>query len=261
VCAHTRRLHALAGCALTRTRTCDAGAQVPSQGAQTIKVPASSYEFGSILVDGNTMMIGKIFTDGRLSGRVKYDVSDALSLKLQTQITKEKGYSQVMLDVDGKGLDWQGQLKLGNGAFYGVNYIQSVTPALSLGGEAFWLGAQRKSGMGIAARHADDTCVATAQLASTGLVSLTYVQKVSDKVSLASDFMYNWNSREATASVGYDYILRQCRLRARVDSHGSVVRPALARLFAMRALCIRIHAAHSACVHFRPSRLRSWRST
>jgi mitochondrial import receptor subunit TOM40 len=98
-----------------------------------------------------------------------------------------------------------------------------VTPALSVGGEAFWLGAQRKSGVGVAARLADDACVATAQLASTGLVSLTYVHKVSDKVSLASDFMYNWNSREATASVGYDYILRQCRLRARVDSHGSVV--------------------------------------
>ncbi len=99
--------------------------EVPSQGSQTIKVPASSYEFGSILVDGNTMMIGKVFTDGRLTGRVKYDVSEALSLKLQTQLTKEKGYSQVMLDIDGKGLDWQGQLKLGNGAFYGCNYIQA----------------------------------------------------------------------------------------------------------------------------------------
>ena len=228
--------------------------QVPSQGSQTIKVPASSYEFGSILVDGNTMMIGKVFTDGRLTGRIKYDVSDALSLKLQTQLTKEKGYSQVMLDIDGKGLDWQAQLKLGNGAFYGVNYIQSVTRALSLGGEAFWLGAQRKSGVGVAARLADDTCVATAQLASTGLVSLTYVQKVSDKVSLASDFMYNWNSREATASVGYDYILRQCRLRARVDSHGSVVRP-------LRACCMRCMQPQLLTRSCARIRRRSWRST
>lgn len=128
-------------------------AQVPSQGAQTIKIPASSYEFGSILVDGPLLMIGKIFTDGRmtgedcehapesgrtvpfshsasvatnqlspplltttptpsphthaLSGRIKYDVTNDLSMKLQTQLTKEKGYSQVMLDVDAKGLDWQ----------------------------------------------------------------------------------------------------------------------------------------------------------
>ncbi len=32
--------------------------------------------------------------------------------------------------------------------------------------------------------------------------------------------MYNVNSREATATFGYDYILRQCRLRGRIDSGG-----------------------------------------
>lgn len=31
----------------------------------------------------------------------------------------------------------------------------------------------------------------------------------SAKVSLATDFMYNYMSRDVTASVGYDYILRQ----------------------------------------------------
>lgn len=38
------------------------------------------------------------------------------------------------------------------------------------------------------------------------------------QVSLASDFMYNINTRDATATFGYDYILRQCRLRGRIDS-------------------------------------------
>jgi hypothetical protein len=40
------------------------------------------------------------------------------------------------------------------------------------------------------------------------------------QVSLASDFMYNTNSRESTATFGYDYILRQCRLRGRIDTGG-----------------------------------------
>lgn len=57
----------------------------------------------------------------------------------------------------------QGQFKIGNGAFYGLNYIQSVTPSLSMGGEAFWLGTQRKSGIGFAARHATDKHVGTVQ--------------------------------------------------------------------------------------------------
>ena len=42
------------------------------------------------------------------------------------------------------------------------------------------------------------------------------------QVSLASDFMWNWKAREATASFGYDYMLRQCRLRGRIDSEGKV---------------------------------------
>ena len=81
-----------------------------------------------------------------------------------------------------QGGDWNGQVKLGNNEFYGLNYLQSVTPTLALGGEAFWLGQQRKSGAGFAARHADASHVATCQVATTGLVSLTYLQKVSEKV-------------------------------------------------------------------------------
>ena len=122
-----------------------------------------------------------------------------------------------MVDLDFKGTDTQAQIKLGNGQFYGINYLQSVTNTLSLGGEGFWLGGQKKSGVGFAARYADDKTVATGQVATTGLVSLTYTTKVSEKAMLASDFMWNCNARQAQASVGYDYILRQSRLRGRID--------------------------------------------
>ncbi|CAH2036325.1 unnamed protein product [Thlaspi arvense] len=40
-------------------------------------------------------------------------------------------------------------------------------------------------------------------------------------VSLAADFMYDAMSRDATASVGYDYNLRQSRLRGKIDSNGT----------------------------------------
>lgn len=69
----------------------------------------------------------------------------------------------------------------------GFNYLQSVTPRLALGGEAFWLGQQRKSGTGFAGRYQSADYVATAQLASTGLVSLTFTQRISEKVSTCCD--------------------------------------------------------------------------
>ncbi len=42
------------------------------------------------------------------------------------------------------------------------------------------------------------------------------------QVSLAADFLWNWNTREATGTFGYDYMLRQCRLRGQVDTNGRV---------------------------------------
>lgn len=190
--------------------------------AQLVKMPMSTYEFGANLIDSRYMLIGRMLTDGRMSGRVKYDFNDAVSAKLNAQITNEPGYSQGMFDLDFKGLDWNGQVKLGNNQFAGLNYLQSVTPAVSLGGEAFWLGSQRKSGVGLAARYNTEKTVATAQVATTGLVSLTYVHKVSDKVALASDFTWNWNARDTSASVGFDYALRQCRLRGKIDNNGVI---------------------------------------
>ncbi|KAF8389583.1 hypothetical protein HHK36_024099 [Tetracentron sinense] len=231
--------------------------EVPSQSTETIKIPTSHYEFGANFLDPKLMLFGRILTDGRLNARVKCDLTDNLTLKANAQLTNEPHMSHGMVNFDYKSLaqmtfssvllditcvmkvsgkDYRTQFQLGNGALFGASYIQagqavhlfilflevheSVTPHLSLGSEVFWAGQHRKSGIGFAARYNTDKMVATGQVASTGMVALSYVQKVSEKVSLASDFMYNYMSRDVTASFGYDYILRQCRLRGKIDSNG-----------------------------------------
>lgn len=196
--------------------------EVPAQANETIKVPNAHYEFGANFLDPKLMLIGRVMTDGRLNARVKCDLTDNLTLKINAQLTQEAHYSQGMFNFDYKGNDYRAQFQIGNNAFYGANYIQSVTPNLSMGTEMFWLGHQRKSGIGFASRYNTDKMVGTLQVASTGIVALSYVQKVSEKVSLASDFMYNHMSRDVTASFGYDYLLRQCRLRGKIDSNGVV---------------------------------------
>ena len=64
----------------------------------------------------------------------------------------------------------------------GFNYLQSVTPKLALGGETFFLSQAMKSGVGFAARHQGEQHVATAQIATTGLISLNYAHKLNEKV-------------------------------------------------------------------------------
>ncbi|XP_062196463.1 mitochondrial import receptor subunit TOM40-1-like isoform X1 [Phragmites australis] len=195
---------------------------LPSQGDEVIKIPTSNYEFGANFLDPRMMLVGRVSHDGRVNARVKCDLTDNLSLKINAQLTNEPHYSQGMFNFDYKGKDFRSQFQIGNNAFYGGNYIQSVTKNLSLGTEAFWLGQQRKSGVGFVARYDTKKMVVTGQIASTGMVALSYVQKISEKVSLASDFMYNQMTKDVTASFGYDYMLRQCRLRGKVDTNGVV---------------------------------------
>ncbi|KAE8672740.1 Mitochondrial import receptor subunit TOM40-1 [Hibiscus syriacus] len=195
--------------------------EIPSQSSETIKIPTAHYEFGANFIDPNVVdAYWEVLTDGRLNARVKCDLTDNLTVKANAQLTNEPHMSHGMFNFDYKGKDFRSQFQMGNGALFGANYIQSVTPHFSLGGEVFWAGQHRKSGIGYAARYETDKMVATGQVANTGIVALSYVQKVSDKVSLASDFMYNYLSKDVTASVGYDYILRQCRLRGKIDSNG-----------------------------------------
>lgn len=125
----------------------------------------------------------------------------------------ESMYNQTMLDVDYRGSDFQSQLKFGNNGFYGANYIQSVTPVLALGAEIFWLASQRRSGVGIGGRwDSNKGHYATGQITTTGFVSSTYSHKISDKVNLATDLTYNYNNKDAVASVGYDYLFRHVRI-------------------------------------------------
>lgn len=197
--------------------------EVPSPNQkQIIKVPVGTYEFGANCISEKHFALGRITSDGRLSARLKTDLTDWASLKVHMQLSNDPGQSQVMADTDIKGKDWNAQLKWGNPSFYGVNYLQSVTPHLSVGGEFFWLGQNLKSGVGIAARHATDDHIATAQAATTGILSLQYAHKVTEKITLVSDFLWHWTQREATAAVGYDCMLRQCRLRGKMDTNGTV---------------------------------------
>ncbi|AAD50049.2 Hypothetical protein [Arabidopsis thaliana] len=162
----------------------------PTPSSEIIKIPTANYDFGAGFID--------------------------------PKLTDEEDKSQGHLVIDYKGSDYRTQLQLGNNSVYAANYIQHVTPHLSLGGEAFWLGQQLMSGVGYAARYETDKTVASGQIASTGVAVMNYVHKVSEKLSFATDFIYNYLSRDVTASVGYDLITRQSRLRGKVDSNGVV---------------------------------------
>jgi mitochondrial import receptor subunit TOM40 len=76
--------------------------EIPSQSAETIKIPTANYEFGANFMDPKLMLFGRIMTDGRLSARLKCDLTDNLSLKANAQITNEPHMSHGMAYFDYK---------------------------------------------------------------------------------------------------------------------------------------------------------------
>ena len=119
----------------------------------------------------------------------------------------------------------------------GFNYFQSVTPWLALGGETFWLGQQRKSGTGFAARLHDDKSVATAQVASTGVVSLTYVHRVSEKVRHAACGACGMACCTSIATSTVQAEKLSCRV-AETFTPLVILSPLLARLQDLQAACM-----------------------
>ncbi|XP_010480451.1 PREDICTED: mitochondrial import receptor subunit TOM40-1-like [Camelina sativa] len=110
-----------------------------------------------------------------------------------------------------------------------ATYIKRVTPRLYLagrvsssGGHFFWTREPQETSVGYAARYETDKMVASAKAESSGDVLMTYVHKISKKVSLATDFVYNCFSRDVKASVGYDYNSRLSRVQGKIDSDGVV---------------------------------------
>ncbi|KFK35932.1 hypothetical protein AALP_AA4G055300 [Arabis alpina] len=193
----------------------------PTPPSTAVKIPSANYQFGALFADQKSTLVGNLTTEGKLHARFKYDLTDNLSIKGIGQTLNEEKILHGNIGFDYKGSDFRGQLQLGNGLYVTANYIQHVTPKLSLGSDIAWSREHLKSAVGFGARYETDKWVASGQL-NPNVGVLNYVQKISEKISFAADFLYTFASRDVVTSVGYDYILRQCRIRGKVDSNGVV---------------------------------------
>lgn len=120
------------------------------------------------------LLLGQISANGTLTSRMQGRFNDTWGIKVESRMSNEQGGSmQVMGDLEGGGGDWLGQVKLGTAGFYGANYMQSITPTLSAGGELFYLSHGCKSGAGAALRHANEKCIATMQVCCSPPPSLS----------------------------------------------------------------------------------------
>lgn len=165
--------------------------------------------------------------------------------KTQTQIDPR---SQNMLQIENEynGDDFNASLKAINpsileGGITGImiaDYMQSITPSLSVGLEGVWqrqsLGQKPETALSYAARYKSTDWIASAQLHATGTLGASYWRRLSEKVEAGVDCqlqfapgtggagMFAGMRKEGQTTVGVKYNFATSVYRAQIDSNGKV---------------------------------------
>ncbi|KDO23264.1 hypothetical protein SPRG_11194 [Saprolegnia parasitica CBS 223.65] len=185
------------------------------------QIPGGVYQFGATTVVGDgpepMLLRGQVSHDGSVDARWHARLSDHFKMRAQAQLKQEAHASQAMVDIDFSAADCSANLKVGNGLLLGVNYLQSVTKEWAIGGEGYYYGKHRKTIASYVAKYTDAKWTGIASYGSQGTLQLHYLRKVSDRVRLATELVYNAPSGEAASTLGVEVDLRQTRFVSSID--------------------------------------------
>lgn len=194
-----------------------------SIGMGSVLEPAS-YNLGTNFLFSKTgMLSGRVDTDGHVMGRFQQDLTTNTSLKVSAQASPEPHSSAVHMEVEYKGSYWFGNVKWGNPGIYGISYMQSVTPSLSIGLDTFYHHKQAMSLLTAGFRYDTPTSTTTGMM-TTGHIVSSYVYKIGQRVNLATELTLGFptGSLETSSSFGVDYMLRTSHIKCHVDTNWKV---------------------------------------
>lgn len=124
----------------------------------------STYNFMAQVFDERGLLMARVDPGrGTIDGRIHRTILGVLPGKLQIGVGTEGGPSdQLLAEVDFGGETWTGNLKygsMGGGLMYGLNYFQSITPKLAMGGEGMYISANSSLLSSYTARYLFDARV------------------------------------------------------------------------------------------------------
>ncbi|KAJ2719943.1 translocase of outer mitochondrial membrane [Coemansia sp. Benny D115] len=196
----------------------------------------SAFEFGGVYADEYTMMHGKMDTDFNLQARLHRAVSKNLQLKSQAQIGASDSQAMLQLESEYTGTDYTANIKAinpspvdGTGIFL-FNYLQSITPKLSVGAEMLYQRPMPKVqetsiSFGMRYQPSEDR-VWSAQTQGSNMLTTSFWRKVSDKCDAGAELnvinVPSQGRREASCSVAVKYEFAAATFRAMADNFGKV---------------------------------------
>lgn len=198
------------------------------------------YQFGPAYQseDGKTVLVARGGLDGGVNGRAIRKFGEGFELKASSnshlkdpQRNMHEGSIEYGSTAGGwtcgAKAAWQDALLLGG------SFTQRVLPSLQLGGDLTLVTLNGMTIGQVGARYAEGKDVVTANItrspdpkSPTGEnqheCRMTYLRKVTERLSLGSEYKFSYPDRDSGMSMAYEYSFRNSRVQGNVDTDGKV---------------------------------------
>ncbi|KAF2669882.1 mitochondrial import receptor subunit [Microthyrium microscopicum] len=205
------------------------------------------YNFALLYGTPNVFMQANIDNERQLMARFNWRWNSALTTKTMAQLAPgATGQSMVSIENDYVGSDFTASIKAINpslleGGLTGMmtgEYLQSVTPKLSVGVQALWQRQAMTSGPDVvltyAARYKSLDWIATAQMSPMGVLQTSYWRRIAENFQVGSSLSLQYMpgapqgmmgppaKAEGLATIGAKFDFRTSQVRMQVDSQGRI---------------------------------------
>ncbi|KAM7373489.1 hypothetical protein PAMP_008336 [Pampus punctatissimus] len=195
----------------------------------------STYRFGATYVGSKQtgpaeffpVMVGDMDNSGSLNAQIIHQISNRVRSKLAFQ-TQQQKFVNWQGDAEFRGEDFTATVTLGNpdvlvgSGIVVTHYLQSITPALALGGELVYHRRPGEEGtvMSLVGRYTGNNYIATLTLGSVG-AHASYYHKANDQLQVGVEFEASTRTQETSMSFGYQLDVPKANLQFKgsVDSN------------------------------------------
>ncbi|KAJ8289812.1 hypothetical protein GJAV_G00005600 [Gymnothorax javanicus] len=195
----------------------------------------SSYRFGATYVGSKQtgptesfpILVGDMDNSGSLNAQVIHQVTDKIRSKVVLQ-TQQNKFVNWQCDAEFRGDDFTATITLGNpdilvgSGIMVAHYLQSITPALALGGELVYHRRPGEEGtvMSLVGRYTGINYTATLTVGGAG-AHASYYHKANEQLQVGVEFEASTRMQDTSASFGYQLDLPKANLlfKGSIDSN------------------------------------------
>jgi len=195
------------------------------------------YQFGPTFQSegGRTMMVARVGLDGGVNGRLIQKLGSSAEFKASSQSHLKdpmRNMYDSSLECSGKNWAATGKVAWQGAWLMGGSFTQRLMQQLQVGGDLTLVKVQGIMAIGQAGvRYADGKDTFTAAMTRqpdprTGMniseTRFSYVRRISERLSLGTEFKYSHPDKESGLSMAYEYAFRNARVQGLLDTDGKV---------------------------------------